>query len=130
VSVKNLKQTVTIRATPHDVYRAIVDPEEHEAFTGAAAELEPKVGGMFSHYDGSLTGVVLDIKPDARIVLGWRSGDWPEGAYSVAQFLFKKVKGGTRIEFSQFGIPTGDFKDISSGWRTYYWSPLKEYLET
>jgi activator of HSP90 ATPase len=130
MTVKNLKQTVTIRAPPRDVYRAIVDPEEHEAFTGASAKMEPRPGGKFSHYDGSLAGFVVDLQPDARIVLAWRSGDWPEGAYSIAQFLLKKVKGGTRLEFSQFGIPAGDFKDISSGWRTYYWEPLKQYLET
>ncbi|MGA8275911.1 MAG: SRPBCC domain-containing protein [Thermoplasmata archaeon] len=128
-AVKNLRQTVTIRASPHEVYETLVNPKEHAKFSGAAARMVAKPGGHFSHYDGSLEGVVVHLEKDHRIVLAWRSTGWPQGHFSIADFLLTKVGGGTRLEFSQFGIPTSDFADISDGWRQYYWAPLKSYLE-
>ena len=28
------------------------------------------------------------------------------------------------------GVPEEHAKDLASGWRTYYWKPLKAYLAT
>jgi activator of HSP90 ATPase len=128
--VRNLRQSVTIKATPNDVYDTLVRARRHAEFTGAAARLEAKVGGRFEHYDGSLSGVVVDLDPGRRIVLAWRSSGWPERHYSIAEFDLKPVAGGTKLVFSQYGIPESDFEDIADGWKTYYWQPLKEYLET
>jgi activator of HSP90 ATPase len=127
--VKNLRQTVTIRASPHAVYTTLVNPREHAKFSGAAARIEAKPGGRFSHYDASLEGMVVHLEKDRRIVLAWRSTGWPEGHYSIADFVLTKVGSGTRLAFSQFGIPASDFADIADGWRQYYWAPLKAYLE-
>jgi len=129
LAVKNLRQTVTIHATPHAVYTTIVDAKEHAKFSGAAAHIVARPGGRFAYYDRSLVGFVLHLENDRRIVLAWRSTGWPEGHYSIADFVLSKVAGGTRLEFSQFGIPAADFSDISEGWRQYYWAPLKMYLE-
>jgi activator of HSP90 ATPase len=126
---KNLRQVVTIHADPATVYRTLLDPEEHATFTGAAADLTPRPGGTFSHYDGSLEGIVVALEKDRRIVLAWRSNDWPKGHYSIADFHLAKSRGGTRLTFSQYGIPSADFADIRDGWRQYYWTPLKQYLE-
>jgi activator of HSP90 ATPase len=129
MAVKNLRQVVTIRASPHAVYTTLVDPKEHAKFSGAAAKMVARPGGAFSLYDASLVGVVVHLEKDRRIVLAWRSTGWPEGHYSIAEFLLTKAAGGTRVEFSQYGIPASDFADISDGWRHYYWAPLKTYLE-
>ncbi len=128
-AVKNLEQSVTFRSSPHDVYETLVNSRKHTKFTGAPARLEAKPGGRFTHYGGELEGLVVDLKKDSRIVLAWRSSGWPKGHYSIAQFDLRKVRGGTRLDFAQFGIPTGDFKDIAEGWRQYYWRPMKEFLE-
>jgi activator of HSP90 ATPase len=130
MSVKNLRQRITINAPPRDVYQALVDSKVHATFTGDTARFDPRVGGKFQHYGGSLHGIVIDLQKDRRIVLAWRTTDWPEGHYSIAQFVLEKVAGGTRLTFDQYGIPSSDFEDISAGWKSYYWTPLKEYLET
>jgi activator of HSP90 ATPase len=129
VDVRNLKQSVTIKASPVEVYDTLVDPERHAAFSGAEAEMDPKPGGVFTAYGGDLEGRVLELTRGRRIVLAWRSRGWPKGHYSIADFSFKKVAGGTRLEFAQYGIPVGDFADIRSGWKDYYWTPMKQYLE-
>lgn len=129
MSGKNLKQSVTIKAPPKQVYDALVDAKEHAKFTGAGAKLEKKVGGRFAHFDGDLSGYVLHLDPGKEIVLAWRSESWAKGAFSIARFALQPVKGGTRLVFEQFGIPEDDFLAIAQGWKDYYWGPLKEYLE-
>jgi activator of HSP90 ATPase len=129
IKVRNLEQTATIRATPAELYRTLVNPKEHAKFTGAPAKLEAKPGGRFEHYDGSLQGRVVELVPNERIVLAWRSSGWPKGHHSIAQFRFVKAGKGTRLEFSQYGIPENDFADIRQGWTTYYWEPLQRYFE-
>ena len=100
-TVRNLRQTVTIRSPPTEVYETLVRASEHAKFTGAKAKLEAKVGGRFEHYDGSLRGVVVDLDPGRRLVLAWRSSEWPEGHYSIAQFVLRPAGRGTKLEFSQ-----------------------------
>jgi activator of HSP90 ATPase len=129
MSVKNLRQTVTMKANPTAVYDALVDPVQHARFTGGAAKISPRVGSAFSLYDRSLTGIVVAAERGHRLVLAWRSEGWPKGHYSIAQFVLDKVRGGTRITFEQFGIPAFDYADIRDGWKQYYWTPLRQYLE-
>jgi uncharacterized protein YndB with AHSA1/START domain len=130
MAVKNLRQTVTFKATPTAVYEALVDPVQHARFTGAPAKISAKAGTAFAMWDGSLTGVVVAVEPGHRLVLAWRSESWPKGHYSIAQFVFTKVRGGTRLTFEQFGIPASDFADIREGWKQFYWDPLKAYFES
>jgi len=129
VAVRNLRQTVTIAAPPAAVYRALVDPKEHAAFTGDRATFEAKPGGRFAHYGDSLVGRVLALEKDRRIVLAWRETGWPESHYSIAQFTLAKKGKGTTLVFEQFGIPSKQFADIREGWTDFYWTPLKAYLE-
>jgi len=129
MGLKNLKQTVTLRASPRDVYETLMDPKEHAKFSGAPAKMDRKVGGRFAHYGSDLSGFLLDFEKDRKIVLAWRSSDWTPRHYSIAQFTIAPTKGGTKLVFEQFGIPPEDFEGIREGWKSYYWAPMKEYLE-
>jgi len=129
MAVKNLRQTVTMKATPNAVFDALVDPVGHARFTGEPAKISARAGTAFTLYGRSLTGFVIAAVRGRHLVLAWRSEGWPKGHYSIAQFVFAKVRGGTRITFEQFGIPAGDFPDIREGWKQYYWEPLRHYLE-
>jgi activator of HSP90 ATPase len=129
MTVKDLRQSVTLKASPEEVYRTLVDSKEHARFTGASARISGRAGTSFELYDRSLTGIVVAAEKGRRLVLAWRSEEWPKGHYSIAQFSFTKVRGGTRLTFEQFGIPASDYADIREGWKQYYWEPLRLYLE-
>ena len=127
---KEIHQRVTIRAAPSKVFEALIDEKKHAAFTGAPTKIHRKVGGTFSCFGGYLNGITLELEPAKRIVQAWRSRNWPKGTYSIVTFNFiKAAKGQTRLEFTQVGVPSGDFKQKSSGWRKRYWQPLKRFLE-
>jgi activator of HSP90 ATPase len=127
---KTIKQTVTIGAPPKRVYEALISEKRHAAFTGAAASISRKVGGAFTCYGRYLCGINLDLVPGRRIVQAWRSNGWPKGVFSVATFSLSRARGGkTKLSFTQVGVPASSNMSISKGWRTYYWKPLRAYLE-
>jgi len=127
---KTIRQTVTIGAARGQVFGALINEKRHAKFTGDAAVISRKVGGAFTCYGGYISGINLELVPAKRIVQAWRSQTWPEGMFSIVTFALKRSKGGrTRLSFTQVGVPVSDFKDISKGWRTYYWKPLKAYLK-
>jgi activator of HSP90 ATPase len=129
METKTVKQTVTFRANPHDVYEALMDSKKHAQFTGDRASISRKVGGKFSVFDGYSEGINLELVPDKKIVQTWRASDWQEGHYSKVTFLLKETVGGTRLAFTQTGVPVEQYDDITQGWRDYYWAPMKEMLE-
>jgi activator of HSP90 ATPase len=129
METRNIKQSVTIKASPHDVYEALMDSKKHAKFTGGKASISRKVGGKFTAFDDYCEGVNLELVPDKKIVQSWRANDWPEGHYSQAAFALKATPGGTNLTFTQTGVPEDQYDAISQGWRDYYWAPMKEMLE-
>ena len=132
VETKTIEQSVTFKASPHDVYEALMDSDKHSLFTGAKASISREVGGAFSAYDGALNGANVELIPDAKIVQSWRGSDegWEPDHYSTATFSLEAIDGGTRLTLVQTGVPEKSFEDISEGWRTYYWTPMKQMLES
>jgi activator of HSP90 ATPase len=129
METKTIRQTVILKASPHDVYEALMDSKKHARFTGGKAYVNREVGGKFSAFDGYAEGVNLELVPDKKIVQTWRAEDWPEGHFSKVTFLLGKAQGGTRLTFTQVGVPEEQYEDVSQGWRDYYWVPMKEMLE-
>jgi activator of HSP90 ATPase len=129
METKTIKQSVTIKASPHDVYEALMDSKKHSKFTGGKASISRKAGGKFTAYDGYAEGVNLELIPDKKFVQTWRADDWPEGHYSRVTFAFAKVKEGTKLTFIQTDVPEDQYDAVAGGWKEYYWAPMKEMLE-
>jgi activator of HSP90 ATPase len=126
---KSIRQTVTFKASPHEVYEALMDEKKHAAFTGGGAKISRRVGGRFVIYDGEIEGKNLELVPDQKIVQSWRYSDWPEGHYSTVSFSLEEIEKGSRLVFLQTGVPDDKYEDIKQGWKDFYWEPLKETLE-
>lgn len=94
MKTRTIKQTVAIRATPHDVYRALMDSREHASFTNAAATISQQVDGAIGAYDGYITGKNLDLKEDKKIVQAWRADEagWPKGHFSRLTIELKEKR--------------------------------------
>ena len=132
LTTKTIEQTVTFSASPHDVYEALMDSEKHSQFTGAKASISRDVGGSFTAYDGALSGTILELVPNTKIVQAWRAADegWPADHYSTASFTLEEADGGTRLTFVQTGVPEQSFDQINQGWKDYYWTKMQDLLES
>jgi len=129
MKTKTIHQTVTFKATPHDVYETLMDSKKHAELVGSNARITKKAGTKFSIYDGEIEGENLELVPDNKIVQKWRYNDWPEGHYSTATFLLEKTGEGTKLTFTQTDVPEDKYEDVVQGWKDYYWQPMKEMLE-
>ena len=108
-----IRQSTTFKTSPHEVYEALMDSRKHSKFTDAKASISRRIGGKFTAYDGYIEGVNLELVPDEKIVQSWRGSDWPEGHYSKATFALRQVEGGTRLTFTQTGVPENQYESIS-----------------
>ena len=125
---RSIKQTVTIQATPQEIYEALMDSRRHAKFTGGSARISRKVGGRFSVFDGYASGKNLKLVAGRKIVQTWRADDWPEGHYSTVNFALAKTGRGTRLMFTQTNVPGKYVRSVRKGWTDFYWKPLKAML--
>ncbi len=77
--------------------------------------------------DGYITGKNLELVPDKRIVQAWRPEEecWPSDHWSTVSFSLRPLKNGTKLTFVHTGVPVECGDRFDSGWRDYYWEPMK-----
>jgi len=126
---RTLTQTVIFKdCSPREVYHLISDSKKHTSLSREKAVISKKEGGKFSAWRGHLNGYNLVLKPGKRIVQAWRATGWWPDYYSIAIFNFERVPGGTKLRFTQIGIPPHRYSGHYRGWIETYWTPMKEIL--
>jgi activator of HSP90 ATPase len=125
MKTKNLHQSASFKAEPKEVYHSLMDSKLHSEITGSKAVIGTKVGGTFSVWDGGINGYNLALDPGRKIVQAWRTEEWPKDHYSIAVFDLEKTKGGTKLIFDHYAVPADDYNNISEGWKSYYWTPMR-----
>jgi activator of HSP90 ATPase len=131
MKTRTIRQTVTIRAKPNDVYDALMTTRGHSAFTGASARISARVGGKFTAWDGYIQGRNVELVRGQRIVQEWkpREENWPSEYYSTVTYELSAIPAGTRLKFTHSGVPIEHAGHLAQGWKDHYWLPLKAYLE-
>jgi uncharacterized protein YndB with AHSA1/START domain len=124
-----IKQTVFIKASPDEVYDALLNAKKHSAFTGSPAKTNARVGSEFTAWDGYITGKNLELVKGEKIVQEWETTEWPEGyPRSRLELTLTPKKGGTELKMVHSQVPAEQVEDYRSGWHTSYWDPLKAYF--
>ena len=126
---KTLQQTVTL-ASPREVYNMLMDTKKHQSLSGQPAKMSHKVGGGFTAWVSHISGFNLALKLGQKIVQAWRATGWWPDHYSVATFDIAKTRGGTKLKFTQIGIPPNRYSGHYRGWIETYWTPMKEIFAT
>ena len=118
-----------IPATPEQIYQAWLSTKGHSAMTGSPAEVEARVKGKFTAWDGYIFGETLELKPNQRIVQAWRTTEFPEGSPdSRVEITLEATNGKTKITIRHSNIPKGQAEDYKQGWQDFYFKPMKEYF--
>jgi uncharacterized protein YndB with AHSA1/START domain len=136
-----IHQVVDFAASPERVYRALTTTEGFDKAVRLSAavrsgmvsgtaptQIDPRPGGAFSLFGGYVTGRILELQPNARIVEAWRSASWDLGLYSIATFALAPQGTGTRLTFDHVGFPNGAAPTLAKGWQENYWDPLAKSL--
>lgn len=120
------KLTVTIPATPAEIYKAWLTGKGHSSMTGSAATVR---GKRFTAWDGYITGRTLELEPERRIVQAWRTSEFPADAPdSRLEISLQEAKRGTKLTLTHTEIPPGQADSYKQGWDDFYFKPMKEYF--
>jgi activator of HSP90 ATPase len=100
--------------------------------SGAPAQIERDGGGAFSLFGGQVTGRTIEHVPDRRIVQAWRVQAWRSPVFAIVSIVRLELiqqSPGTRLVLDHTGFPPEEQERLNSGWATFYWDPLRTYLD-
>ena len=123
--MKVFKKTFVLHADIEDIYAALTNPLTIELWSGYPAVMEAVPGKEFSMWEGDISGKVLEIEPDKKIVQEWYFGDSEEK--SIVTIYLLSDFGSTQVTVEHTGIPDDDFENISEGWREYYMGAIERF---
>lgn len=126
---RNVILAAVLPATPERLFDMYLDPQLHEAFTGAPVTIEARPGVPFRAFHGALSGTILHVEPKRMIVQTWRSTNWPALAIDgIVVLTFWPAAEGARVELVHVNVPDEDFAGVCEGWEQHYWTPWRRYL--
>ena len=124
--MKTYHKFYRIKASPEEVYAALVKPISIELWTRMDAIMEELPGKEFSLFDGDITGLNLEFIPNEKIVQEWFFGEPDEK--SIVTIALKADKNNTVAELTHTNIPDNSFDNMIEGWDSYYFGALREYF--
>lgn len=124
--MKQFKQTYIIDAATHDVWKALVDPKVIADWGAGPASMSDKKE-KFSLWGGDIYGTNTEIHSGHMLAQDWYGGDWAEPSHVTIELASEDDK--TTITLTHTNIPDDEFEGIKSGWKDYYFGPMKELLE-
>ncbi len=124
-----LRVTTTIPTAPTTLYLAWIDSEQHTAMTGATAKIDAQVGSKFSAWNGYITGKLITLDLGRRIIMSWRTTDFPRDATdSRVEIHFEALGGSTRVTILHTDIPEGQGEKYRAGWNDHYFNPMRTHF--
>lgn len=125
-----IRVSTTIPAAPTTLYYAWLSQEQHSAMTGGgAAKIDPTVGAKFSALNGLVSGKLVILDLGRRLVMAWRSSDFPRDAHdSRVEMHLEALGGSTRITLIQTEIPEGLGEKVRTIWNDQYFGPMRVFF--
>lgn len=124
-----LRVTATIPVAPTTLYFAWIDSAHHTAMTGGTAKIDPNVGAKFTAWNGYITGKLVILDLGRRIVMSWRTTDFPRDASdSRVEVHFESLGTSTRILILHTEIPEGQAEKYKQAWMDKYVNPMRVYF--
>ncbi|XP_030642276.1 activator of 90 kDa heat shock protein ATPase homolog 1b [Chanos chanos] len=116
----------TFLTSPEELYRVFLNQEMVQAFTHAAAVVEPEKGGKFRLLDGNVFGEFQELVPEEKIVMKWRYNTWPSEHYATVTLTFTDRGNETELRVECRAVPTSEEDRTREGWQRYYCQAIKQ----
>jgi len=129
-SVARVYAALTVAEQFDQVVRlsAAMNSDMKKALGSAPTRIDAQAGGAFSLFGGYVTGRMLELVANARVVQAWRAGSWDAGLYSIANYVLVQRGESTRLVFDHTGFPNAAARHLAEGWHVNYWLPLAKFL--
>jgi hypothetical protein len=124
-----LRVSTMVPTAPTTLYLAWLNAEQHSAMTGGAAKIDPQVGGKFTALNGYVSGKLVILDLGRRLVMSWRTTDFPrEAPDSRVEVHFEALGGSTRLTILHTDIPEGQSERYREGWNEKYFTPMRTFF--
>jgi len=120
-----VKQNVSFTVSASELYQALTDPQRIMAFTGSPCSIENKVGTDFFLLDGVVSGKIVTLEPNTKIVQKWRFRDWEPDHYSHLIIKLTPNNGKTKLTLIQKRVPSADSARTLQGWEDIFWRRIR-----
>ncbi len=123
--------TYTFPVSSKLLYEAWLDGAKHSSFTGGIAAIEDKAGSWFTAWGGYITGKIIELDPNAKILMTWRTTEFAtEDEDSVVEVKLEDITGGCQLDLLHTNIPVGQGEQYESGWTEHYFEPMERYFSS
>jgi len=119
---------INIKESAEIIFSALTNPFTIELWTGFPAVMEAVEDTEFSLWEGDISGRNLSIIANKQLIQEWYFED--QESPSVVSIILIEENSKTRIELTHTNIPDEAYENISTGWKDYYFKPLKKFLES
>jgi len=107
-----------------------LDPQAHEAITGAPVLIGSTVGSEFKAFGGVLSGTILAVVHRTLIVQSWRSAKFKTtDPDSTLVLSFQSEGSSGRIDLVHLDVPDHDYDGVVEGWERFYWTPWRQLVD-
>lgn len=122
-----LKEVFKVK--PSAIYQAWLNSELHSQMTGGEAKCSNQVGGLFTAWDGYISGKNEALIENKKIVQSWRTTEFPEDEEDAKlTIILAEIEEGTALTLIHENIPTGQTQ-YKQGWIDHYFVPMKMYFK-
>ncbi|MDX6297105.1 MAG: hypothetical protein QOI51_962 [Nocardioidaceae bacterium] len=116
----DLVVTITIEASPQDVFPYLVQPDLLVRWLGSWVDVDPQPGGVFAANVGQtlVRGTYVAVDPPHRVVFTWGipgSPQLPAGS-STVEIVLRPEGGTTIVELTHRDLPDDRHADHEQGW--------------
>lgn len=129
MATEAIRVTAIIPAQAQRIYAAWLDGAEHARMTGGAANVDARVGGKHSAWDGYIEGEIVALEPGRRIVQTWRTSEFSSSdPHSQLEILLEPEGEHTRVVIVHTELPEGQGERYEGGWHDHYFGPMTAYF--
>jgi len=129
--MESFELTCSIPAPAKEVYAAWLNSELHSAFTGGLAAIQGEENSRFTAWDGYITGMILELEVDRRILQSWRTSEFHmDDDDSMVEINLSGATGGCTLQLKHWNIPKGQGTKYIGGWDKHYFQPMLQYFSS
>ncbi|KAF0988014.1 hypothetical protein HZS_555 [Henneguya salminicola] len=122
---QNIELTEFFDCSVFFLFEIFTHVDKIRLFTHSNATFEPFMGGRFSFLNDSITGKVLEIVPNEKLVLSWRFSNWPADFFSNVQLFFTdNADSRSCLKLKHDNILSEDKERVSIGWPNIFFKPI------
>ena len=115
---------------PAKVYDLWMNSTQHSLMAEGVAVIDPKVGGQYSLWGGSVTGEFVYLRRPDRIVFTWRTEDFGFGDDdSRVELRLDASPKGTYLRLTHDRIPHALLEQFRFGWEKHIFPRLRAHLQ-